>query len=145
MKYLVLLSSFVISVFASSNVLANNIIFQCTTTNSKHILVTQNKDMVSYKFGRNLSNPELSFTTKNASYMPWSGAGSYVVNRLEIKNGNIDYTVFSSYLRDPDNLVTESGVTVSKDGRDLATINCNEYLKGISNLDDEELLFRFKN
>lgn len=136
---------FLISIFSSPYTLANNnIVFQCVTTNNKHLLVTKNKDAISYKFGKNLSNPEIALTTKNVIYMPWDGAGSYVINRLEVQNGNISYTVFSSYLRDPDNLVTESGVIVSKNDRELATIYCNESLKYISNLDDEKLLFRFR-
>ncbi|MHA3055527.1 hypothetical protein E0H77_09555 [Acinetobacter sp. ANC 4633] len=139
--FLILVTSF----FNSSYALANTIVFQCTTKNNKQLLVTLNKNLISYKFGRNLSNPEMALTTKQVTYMPWTGVSSMVNNSLEIQNGNIKYTVFSSYQRDPNNLNSQSGIVVSKGDQELATVYCKESSKGyVNNLDDSGLLSQFK-
>jgi len=138
MKKLLLLA--IASTF-SVGIWADTTIFQCETTNKKNVLVQMNKNRVSYKFGRNLSKPEIAFSVpKNeASTYQWPGGGSIYYD-VDVPNGETVYTVYSSIDRMSREYDSESGIVVTQNGKELARILCNNNLKRYkNNLEDVDL------
>ena len=117
-------------------------IFQCKTTNNKIVSVKLINNVVSYKFGKNLNNPELAFSVpkKMTSTYQWSGTGSSIYYDVEVPNGKTIYTVYSSLDRMTEEHPTESGVTVTNKNQQIATILCDENKEPyINNLVDVNL------
>lgn len=138
MKKLILCT---LSLLLSAGAWADTIIFQCETTNKKTVLVQMNKNRVSYKFGRNLSKPEIAFSIpKNeASTYQWPGGGSIYYD-VDIPNGETIYTVYSSIDRMSKDYDSESGIVVTQNNKELARILCNNNLKRYkNNLEDVDL------
>ena len=101
-------------------------LFYCQTQSGKQIEVQDVAGIIHYRFGEKLYEPELALTVPRdlASSYQWIGAGSNEYYSVSIPNESIIYRVFTSRERKPDGL-TESGVDVVLNGKNIATILCS--------------------
>lgn len=141
MKKLSLLGLILLSGTTYANVCppSSETIFECATTNNKHIEVCDNKKTIGYKFGKVDQKPELSFSVprQRASTYQWNGMGSNENYSVTVPNGKTLYTVFSSF--DKNSMTAKSGVRVEQNGKTLATVYCDEDIEIRDHLMDVNL------
>ncbi len=93
------------------------VIFSCTTTNHKPVLVTEYNNRFRYQFGK-AAHPELVFEDDKKAAIArsplWAGVGRHIWSNLVLQNGDYYYTVYTATDRLTDEHPTEEGVTVSK-------------------------------
>lgn len=117
-------------------------VFQCQTKKNKMIQVCKQDDVFTYQYGKldkhgKINQPEKTIKQHlaNLDTKTWNGMGASVNQHITFVDGNYQYQVFSSYDRsfkgkptervDIDFDISESGgVTVIKNNKILATINC---------------------
>lgn len=109
-----------------SSVFAEQTIFQCETKNSKTVQVKLKGNNVSYTFGKNLSNPELSFSVpKNEVELYQIQVGRpQLGDSIDLTNGNIKYSLSNSTVVTTG--YTEVNITVYQDMDVLSKIECNK-------------------
>ncbi|CAI3932668.1 hypothetical protein [Commensalibacter papalotli (ex Botero et al. 2024)] len=123
------------TLFISPALAKNTTIFECTTTNRKIVTVTMDHNKIYYKFGKQQSTPELSFSIpkSKASTYQWMGAGRSIYYTVNVPNGHITYTLYSSMDRLTKDHKTESGIIVQKANKEIARILCDENNKFYTN------------
>lgn len=136
--YKLLFSFAVYSSLTFVNTAKAQIIFSCETLNNKRVEVRDSGETINYKFGRDLSNPEmnLSVSRSMASTWQWHGVGREMNYSVTIPNGNTEYTVFFSVDRLSEGYPLTSGVVVKINKQPKATVFCNsstlvQHLEGI--------------
>lgn len=110
-------------------------IFECKTTNHKIVSVTMDHNKIYYNFGKQQSTPELFFSIpkSKASTYQWMGAGRSIYYTVNVPNGHITYTLYSSMDRLTEDHKTESGIIVQKANKEIARILCDENNKFYTN------------
>lgn len=109
-------------------------VFQCTTANNKMIQVCDSDKNITYSFGKH-GSPELSVSNprnKVKTYQ-WDGFGRNENYAVIIPNGSTFYRVFERV--DKSKQSSLYGVEVSKNDQLLATVNCSQSKKIISNIE----------
>lgn len=103
-----------------------SLLFSCTTTNRKQVLLCDAGDALYYSFGRPEQAPELSLKIDrlDASTSQWEGIGSSISYSIDIPNANTVYNVFWSVDRMTDEHPVEAGVNVRINERHVATVAC---------------------
>lgn len=128
----------------------DKIIFACTLTNHKQVLVTEKNNRYRYQFGK-VGRPELVFEndkkTAIARSPRWSGAGREIWASLVLQNGDYFYSLYDSMDRLSEKHEQKQGVTITKSAThdyetsDYATqLQCNPKQKIVVNF-PEALLF----
>lgn len=122
MKKLILLTA--LSLTMATPAFAKTL-FECTTTNGKQILLTENGDTLTYRFGKK-GKPELNFSVSKdeAIYTPWNGIGRYMNYSLDLPNGDVVYSVFRS--ADKHTHKVESGVEVALQNGKTSRVLCRQ-------------------
>lgn len=138
----------ILALFISTPLFADTTLFQCTTANDKELLVTMNSSSVSYKFGYTLTNPELSFTLPNTKVnygVSNKPSNQYSVYSLDMPNGDTTYRIYSKYSEYSRQLDIDSGISVIKNGKELAHIPCmnKSYYDYVDSLDSNRLSYIF--
>lgn len=117
----------------------NKTIFACTTTNGKLVEVCDNGDAIEYVFGKSLAKPEKHFKVdrNKATTYQWNGMGRSMSYSVEIPTGDTVYSVYTS--ADKIDVSTETGLSVSVKGKNVATLKCNEKKKMIVDIEGIDL------
>lgn len=102
------------------------VLFTCTTTNKKQLLLCDAGQTLRYTLGKAGITPEmnLSITRGSASTQQWSGMGRSISYSINIPNGNTLYEVFWGADRMADEHEIEAGVNVGINGQQVATVKC---------------------
>lgn len=116
-------------------------VFQCKTTNNKIVSVTINHENIYYRFGKPKVAPELSFSVPKdkASTFQWKGWGNSISYSVNIPNGDITYTVYSSIDKLAEEQKAEAGIMVQNKDKLLARILCHvddpSYINAMEGVD----------
>ncbi|MBY6118844.1 hypothetical protein [Mameliella alba] len=103
---------------------------QCRIAGSTKILeVCAEQDAAVYRFGP-AGRPEMELFEPYAmlDYQPWPGVGRDIWEEASFRNEEYRYTVFAGVERQVGDTETSQrfgGVTVSRDGKDLARLECD--------------------
>ena len=111
---------------------ATHILFYCKTDNQKSISVFKQGANLIYQYGMDLDKPELHLVhpEKSVEQQPWAGVGNSYWNYLTFKNQGYSYSIGSSHNRNEGKLES-AGVSVSKDGKSVARIDCKPIIDQI--------------
>lgn len=125
--YIAISVSFFMSCTSISAYAADDIVFLCKTKGGKQLSITRDKSTYKYSFGLP-GKPELVFS--NAKQMvfkqspKWNGMGGYIWIGALMKNGQYEYHVTSSVSRGSDDKSLSGEVSVSRNNKHIATLNC---------------------
>lgn len=134
--------------FASQNLQAKDkVIFACTTTNNKQVLVTEQNNRYRYSYGK-INQPELVFDDDKKTAIDrspvWDGYGRSIWKVLILQNGHYYYGLEVSMDRITEEHEISYGIGVEKSKTDsykdaeyVNYIKCNPNKKVIDNLPDE--------
>lgn len=101
-----------------------SVVFSCITKSGKQLLITEDRHYYYYSYGKN-GRPEMTF--KNAK----SNAVIYADHRystLILENKGIDYEIYEPFRANEDGSYEDTDITVSKNGKTLATTKCINVL-----------------
>ncbi len=112
------------AIFLSLQVNAKTI-FYCETKSGKQVEVQLVADLVLYRFGTKLYDPEIELLVpkEKASTFQWLGIGMNEYYDVTIPNNGIQYKVFTSRERGPEGKF-ENGISVWSKGKPVADIHC---------------------
>lgn len=103
-------------------------IFSCTFNNQKRVEVCDTKGKINYRFGKNLANPELSFSLPyhKTRTTQWQGIGRYEYDAVMLRNQQVIYTVFHERDKLEENLGKQvtNGITVTIKEKEVAKLIC---------------------
>ncbi|MFC0322805.1 hypothetical protein ACFFHT_04420 [Gallibacterium melopsittaci] len=109
---------------------ADSIIFACFTKNAKQIAIVESNGHYEYSFGKP-GKPELYFSNTVAEVeqrsQKWNGVGATYWEEYNLQNGDYSYVVYKAVDRMTEEHKLEGGVTVSKNGKELATVKCEYF------------------
>lgn len=143
MRYLNTAALCIISVAFSASAVAESacptakLIFTCTTTNNKVVVVCDAGKTINYSLTKKGATPEiaLSIPRNTATTHQWKGIGRSITYSVQIPNADTVYEVFNSL----DKMTGEAtaGINVEIAGKLAATLNCQpatvkENLEGIA-------------
>jgi hypothetical protein len=101
-------------------------VFSCLTAAGKQVQVCDAGRTIDYSYGRPGQKPEIVVQAPraSASTYQWAGVGRSMTYRVDIPNGDTRYSVFWSADRLSEQHAIEAGVTVERNGEELATVRC---------------------
>ncbi len=127
MKYLLVLPPLL--ALASAPLLAGcprgaQTVLSCAMKNGKKLDVCILKDTIIYAYGARKARPELRLEepVKTVRHTPWNGIGRTIWETAAFTNNGYSYEVYISY--DKFDRKNEGGVIVSRDGKELARLEC---------------------
>lgn len=105
-----------------------NLIFSCQTVKGKIIEVCDNKNTITYSFGKSGQTPEITVNAKRnkVTTYQWNGIGNWMSYSVNIPNGKTNYNVFFGVDRNDENHPIEAGVMVNIGDKTVATVKCAE-------------------
>lgn len=121
-------------------VMADSVLFSCTTTNKKAIKVTQTGSKVKYVFGAAGKTPDLAFEVprNKVKFDECIGTcGRYNSVSATIPNGQYAYALYYSVDRLEGHGV-DAGVHVSHGEKYINTVKCSNKSRIINNLNELE-------
>lgn len=117
------MSLLAISGVSHASCTGENLVFSCKTKSNKVIRVCKSGDNYTYSYGGTGKKPEMKLTRSKSDVIkqPWNGMGYSYNQSIGFKNGNVTYSVFSSYDRSPKGK-SSGGVLV--EAKKHITIDC---------------------
>jgi len=109
------------------NVYAQEMIFECLTSNNKVISIYQDGDDITYKFGKTNSKPDIMIKRKlqKLNIKQETPVGSGLDSSIEFKNGTYSYTINESLNRVSEDHESTAWLDVKKNGNVINLIDCN--------------------
>ena len=125
----------------------DTVIFACTTSQQKQLLVTEKNSRFRYQFGKP-NHPELVFEDDKKAAIArsplWSGFGRSIWSKLVLQNGGYYYALYTSTDRLTDEHESEDGVAVYKattgsfdEAEFVNKLVCNPNKASVVNLPEE--------
>lgn len=105
---------------------ASKLLFQCTTSKGKQILLCDSGKTIDYSFGPR-GKPEIVVRAKRdeASTTQWHGMGRYMNYSVDVPNRDVSYSVYWGVDRLDEQHPVEAGVYVMQGETELATVKCD--------------------
>lgn len=109
------------------NAFAKGAVFKCITSNNKIISLYQNGDVLTYKFGKNSSKPDIEIKRKlkelNITIEMPQGTG--LDSSVEFKNGIYSYTINESLNRVSEEHESTAWLDVKNNNEVISSIDCS--------------------
>ena len=109
------------------NVYAQEMVFECLTSNNKAVSLFQDGDDITYKFGKTNSKPDIMIKRKlqKLNIKQETPEGSGLDSSIEFKNGSYSYTINESLNRVSEDHESTAWLDVKKNGKIINSIDCN--------------------
>jgi hypothetical protein len=109
------------------NVYAQEMVFECLTSNDKAVSLYQDGDDITYKFGKTNSKPDIIIKRKlqKLNIKQEIPVGSGLDSSIEFENGTYSYTINESLNRVSEDHESTAWLDVKKNGNIINSIDCN--------------------
>lgn len=109
------------------NVYAQDMVFKCSTPNNKEISLYQDGDILTYRFGKDSSKPDIEIkrSLQRLNITQETPVGTGLNSTVEFKNGIYSYTVNESLNRVSEEHESTAWLDVKKNGDIISSMDCN--------------------
>ncbi|MCQ4104440.1 hypothetical protein NOG67_06325 [Erwinia persicina] len=120
-----------------ANVYAQDMVFKCSASNNRKISVYQDGDILTYKFGKDSSKPDIEIKRglQKLNIIKEVPVGTGLNSSVEFKNGIYSYTINESLNRVSEEHESTAWLDVQKNGDVISSIYCNVDNGSLSDID----------